>query len=210
MQVTEISVDQLIEASWNPNCMTLAMADRLNASISRFGLVENLVVRRLNQHRYEVLSGNQRFASVRAFGFRKVPCVVVEADDTEARLLAEAFNKIEGEDDPGLRAELMREVLTSLSEEEVLSVLPETHSSIRELVSFGLEDVASGLAAWQKAQTAKLEHMTLQFTAAQRSVVEEAITLADGEDQPGGSNPNARSNSIYSICRSYLEANGDA
>ena len=60
MNITDLPIDQLKEAPWNPNVMNEAMLMRLRESISRFGLVSNLVVRTLGDDTYEVLSGNQR------------------------------------------------------------------------------------------------------------------------------------------------------
>ena len=50
---------------------------------------------------------------------------VVNLDDTHAQLLAQALNHIGGEGNLGLKAELMREVLADLPEEQVLSALQE-------------------------------------------------------------------------------------
>ncbi len=60
MNITDLPIDQLKEARWNPNVMNEAMLMRLRESISRFGLVSNLVVRTLGADTYEILSGNQR------------------------------------------------------------------------------------------------------------------------------------------------------
>ena len=60
MNVVELPIKQLKEASWNPNQMDGAMLARLRESINRFDLVGNLVVRPMPNGLYEVLSGNQR------------------------------------------------------------------------------------------------------------------------------------------------------
>ena len=107
MQVTEIPMELLREAPWNPNQQDPAMLGRLKESISRYGLVQNLVARPLGVGAYEVLSGNQRLQVLRDQQIEEVPCVVVELDDSRARLLAQALNRVHGEDDLGLRAELV-------------------------------------------------------------------------------------------------------
>ena len=68
MQLTDLPLDQLFEAPWNPNRMDQAMLDRLKESITRFGLVSNLVVRPTGNCCYEVLSGNQRLQVLRDLG----------------------------------------------------------------------------------------------------------------------------------------------
>ena len=98
MDLVNLPISQLIEASWNPNHMGPAMLSRLRESISRFGMVGNLVVRLLPDGLYEVLSGNQRLQVMAELGYTHVPCVIVDLDDTNARLLAQALNRIEGQD----------------------------------------------------------------------------------------------------------------
>ena len=98
-----IAIEHLTPADWNPNMMDVAMRDRLRRSLERFGLVLPLVVRPVGELQYEVIGGNHRLEAMSEAGHEKVPCVVVQADDTEARLLAQALNNIEGDDDIGLR-----------------------------------------------------------------------------------------------------------
>ena len=112
----DLPVANLREAPWNPNHMEEGMLAKLKASITSYGLVENLVVRPSTDELYEVLSGNQRLQVLNDMGWINAPCVVVELDDAHARLLAQALNQIQGKDDLGMKAELMRELLDTLPE----------------------------------------------------------------------------------------------
>ena len=60
---------------------------------------------------YETIGGAQRLTVLQELGFTSVLCVIIETDDGESRLLSQALNRIQGEDDLGLRAELLKEVL---------------------------------------------------------------------------------------------------
>ena len=176
MNLVDLPISQLIEACWNPNRIDSAMLSKLLRSITKFGMVGNLVVRPMPDGPFEVLSGNQRLQVLRKLGYSHVPCVVVDLDDAEARLLAQALNRIEGEDDLGLKAELLKEVLRTLPQSEVLSVLPESAESLKALTTLGEIDVAEHLRAWQQAQSARLRHLTFQFSGDQSEVVEQAYT----------------------------------
>ena len=161
MQLINLSIDSIVAADWNPNQMEPVMASRLSNSIQRFGLVAPLVVRQIYVDRYETIGGAQRLRIVQELGFSNVPCVVVNADGAEARLLSQCLNRIAGEDELGSKAELIRELLSSLPEEEVTRLLPETTESLSALASLGQEDMVSHLLAWQEAQKVRLKH--LQF-----------------------------------------------
>ena len=209
MKVIDLPLDQLREAPWNPNQMDEATRCRLQRSIDRFGLVVPLVVRRLGEESWETIGGAQRLAILTGMGRATVPCVVLEADDATARMLSQALNRIAGEDDLGLRAELMREALSQVSHEEVLSLLPETVSSLEALCSLGQDTMAEHLQAWQIAQVARLKHLQFQLTPAQLDIVEEALqrVLPVAKEEMGDS-PNLRGTALYVLCKEFLERQG--
>ncbi|MFC2000144.1 ParB/RepB/Spo0J family partition protein [Chloroflexota bacterium] len=207
MQVVEISLHNLREAPWNPNQMDEAMLARLVRSIKRYGVVENLVVRPLPDRDYEVLNGNQRLKVLSDLDIEMVPCVVMELGDAHARLLAQALNSIEGQDDLGLRAELLRQVLDVVPESEVLSILPETAVGLKSLVCLGPETVTGYLRNWQDAQAARLKHLQFQLTAVQYEVVEKVMARVQPQaKQAQGDSPNVRGTALYLLCKRYLEA----
>ena len=204
MQVTTLPIESLRPADWNSNIMDEAMLSRLQESLARFGLVQNLVVRRLEDDSYEVLGGNQRLQALREIGVSDVPCVVAEVDDAQARLLAQALNAVQGQDDLGLKAELVRDLLKAVPESEILAVLPETAGSLRALASLGEADLAEHLRTWEKAQAARLRHLIFQLSNDQLEVVEEAMERASATNSSSGSNPNRRGNALHHICVDYL------
>ena len=205
MMIQDIPIDDLREAPWNANQMDMEMMARLRESISRFGVVENLVVRSINDATYEVLGGNQRLQVLRDLGWDHAPCVVVEVDDSEARLMAQALNRIEGEDDLGLKAELIRDVLKAIPENQVLSLLPESAGSLAALASLGETDLSQHLEAWEAARAARLQHLVFQVTRAQLEVVQQAMERVKVGATKNGDNPNERGNALYILCLSYLE-----
>jgi hypothetical protein len=132
--------------------------------------------------------------------------VVVALNDAHARLLSQALNRIQGEDNLGLRAEVLREVLNTLPQKEVLSLLPETTEGLKALAMLGRDTMAEYLQNWQQAQGARLKHLTFQFTSAQLAVVEEALSrLVSLARETHTASPNARGTALYLLCLGYLE-----
>ena len=206
MQVVELLSSQIQAPSWNANQMDGAMVMRLEGSIRAFGIVLPLVVRSCGGTRYETIGGAQRLVVLREMGVDSVPCVLVEDDDAEARLLSQALNRIQGQDDLGLRADLLRYVLETLPMVDVLKVLPETKESLQALVDMGKESMAEHLQAWQTAQAARLKHLQFQLLPSQLEVVDEALARVMPEAKASrGDSPNLRGTALYLLCKRLLE-----
>jgi len=205
MNVAELPIEALREAPWNANQIDAAMLQRLRSSISRYGLIQNLVVRRIDNG-YEVLSGNQRLKLLREFNLSKVPCVIVDLDDAHARLLAQVLNHTHGSDDLGLRAELLREALQMIPEQEVMSVLPDALSGLSGLGVINQETMTGYLQNWEKARAIRLRNLLFKLTPDQLQTVEAAVAqmLPEARLQPG-INPNTRGTALYLLCKSFLD-----
>ncbi|MFL5914906.1 MAG: DNA methyltransferase [Gaiellaceae bacterium] len=144
MEVTTIDLSRLVEAPWNANRLPAPLLLKLERSISQFGTVQNLVARPHpdGSDRFEVLSGNQRLRVYSKLGLASAPVVVVELEDAQARLLAQALNRTRGSDDPKAYAALLEEVLREVPAPEVAAVLPESEASIDRLLrQYGSEQV---------------------------------------------------------------------
>ena len=99
----------------------------------------------------------------------------------------------------------MRDILESMPQSEVLSLLPETVESLEALTSLGQETLAEHLRAWQRAQAARLRHLTFQLTTDQLDVINEALDGAVTGVTQTDANPNRRGNALHAICRDYLD-----
>ena len=206
MEVIEIPINQISEANWNANEMDPEMEGKLSRSIKRFSLLVPLVVRELADHVYETIGGAQRLAVVRALGYTKVPCVITQADDGEARLLSQALNHIAGQDNPGLRGEVLRLILESTPECEVADLLPGSSERLKELTQIGQDDLAKYLQSKLQSSGARLEHMVFQLSREQLAIVRSALRRATDVSSSGKErNPNRRGNALAIICKRYLE-----
>lgn len=183
MEVLDLPTEQLREAPWNPNEADEATLRRLAASIGRFGTVLPLVVRPLADG-YEVIGGNQRLRLYREQSVVTVPCVEVQVDDASARLLAQALNAVHGQDDLNKKASLVRDLLATMPEAQVLAILPDTAQALRGLAALGQPGagLAENLSAWATAEAArakaKLHVISFPFSDEQKAAIEDAIATA--------------------------------
>jgi ParB family transcriptional regulator, chromosome partitioning protein len=205
-RIVPLPSEQLREAPWNPNAMDPILLAKLKHSVERFGLVGVLVVRPLGNGLFQVLSGNQRLQVLRDLGWDPIPCVVVEADEAEAKLLAQTLNQLHGSDDLGLKADLISHILKAIPREEVLSLLPETAERLQGLSHLNAQTITQSLAQWQESQKARLKHFTCQLTQDQLATVETALKRFNNQARTLSSdNPNPKGASLYLLAQKYLE-----
>ena len=131
-----------------------------------------------------MIGGNQRLKVYRQQDIATVPCVEVQADDVQARLLAQALNAVHGQDDLNKKAALVRDLLAALPENEVATILPDGVEALRGLAALGQGggDLGEQLAQWAATEAAKAQaklHVTsFPFSDAQKAIVEDAIGKA--------------------------------
>jgi ParB family transcriptional regulator, chromosome partitioning protein len=208
MKTVELPIQKILTAPWNANNMDIRTMQCLRESISRYGLLQPLVVRPISKSQFEVLSGNQRLKVLRENNYKRIPCVIVDLNDAEAMLLAQALNGLHGDDDLAMKGAMLNRILSSIPKEKVLSLLPETAESLTALSNIGKEDLAAHLKAWQQAQAARLRHMQLQFSNEQLKIVEQALDMVIAKAKnTSGNNPNIRGTAMYLLARYYLERN---
>lgn len=102
--------------NFEPNAMR-----ELAASISRYGILQPLSVRRRGSG-YELVSGERRLRAARLVGLREVPCIVLDVDASKSSILALVEN-------------LQRKDLDFIEEAEGLSRLISEHNYKQEEVA---------------------------------------------------------------------------
>lgn len=79
-------------AEYNPRTMSKEAAAGLTASLSRFGLVDPLIVNKRNG--YTIVGGHQRYAVMQAQGVTDAQVVLVDLSESEERALNVVLNKV--------------------------------------------------------------------------------------------------------------------
>lgn len=128
-EVQWLDPETLTVDAGNPRKIDQANRDRLREVLDRFGFVENLV---LNTRTGELVSGHQRRDLALELGIDRVPVMVVDLPEAEARALAIALNN------PSAQGAWEPELLTARLEElATFDVLELTAFDPDELVAFG-------------------------------------------------------------------------
>lgn len=109
MEFKKLKIDDLIPASYNPR-KKLKPGDsefeKIKNSITEFGYVDPVIVNK----DLTVIGGHQRLTVLKELGYTEIDCVVIDIDKTKEKALNVALNKISGEWNKELLAELIKDL----------------------------------------------------------------------------------------------------
>lgn len=92
-----VTVDSLVESGWNPRRRGGTDLDELTQSIKEVGVLQPLLVRPLDDDRFEIVAGARRFRAAKAAGLTAVPVRVLHVND-EAALEVAITENLQRED----------------------------------------------------------------------------------------------------------------
>ena len=202
-----IPLGDLVAHPLNANVMSDELREKLRVNIGRTGRYPFLVVRPHPKTRgkYETLDGHHRIGILKDLGHTEARCDVWDVDDREAKLLLATLNRLEGQDVPVRRAQLLHELLGEMSLDDLSGLLPETDTQIEDLhalLEFPADEIAAFLAEEAEEQEKVLPRvMSFVVSPEQEQVIEQAVELAS--DGTAGRDRKARG--LTNLATHFLE-----
>lgn len=206
-----VALGDLLPHPLNSNVMSEDLQAKLRAHIKRTGRYPFLVVRPHPDEtgKYQVLDGHHRVAILRDLGHTEARCDVWHVDDREARLLLATLNRLQGQDQPLRRAQLIHELLGEMSVDDLAGLLPEGDKQIEELhalLEFPAEEIAALLEEEaEQAEKVLPRVMTFVVTPDQEQLIEQAVELAS--DGTPGRDRKARG--LTNLAKQFLKERAD-
>jgi len=185
--------------------------EKLKAHIKRTRRYPYLIVRPHPEKKgkFQVLDGHHRVSVLRELGHSTALCDVWKVDDREANILLATLNRLEGQDIPIRRAQLIHELLGEMSLDDLAGLLPENHGQLEDLhaiLEFPADEVAT-LLDEQAEEEEKVLPRVISFvvTPDQEQLIEEAIELAS--DGVPGRDRKARG--LTALAKHFMEVRGE-
>ena len=149
IQITQVSVKELNPAVYNPRRHDKRSADQLKESITKFGLVDPIIVNEAPERKNIVIGGHFRLEVAKEMGFETIPVVYVNIPDIETeKELNIRLNKNTGEWDWSLLADFDAAFLDSVgfSSEELDQIFeiedtPEQFDLQKELLKMDITNI---------------------------------------------------------------------
>ena len=86
-------IDSLIFAEYNPRQLSNAQYKQLKDSISRFGLVDPIIINKNKDRKDIIIGGHQRVKVAKTMGIKEVPCVEIDLTYDKEKELNVRLNK---------------------------------------------------------------------------------------------------------------------
>jgi ParB-like chromosome segregation protein Spo0J len=202
-----IPLDDLVPHPLNANIMPDDLREKLRAHIRRTKRYPHLIVRPHpgQSGKFEVLDGHHRLVILRDLGHTEARCDVWDVGDHEAKLLLATLNRLEGQDAPMRRAQLIHELLGEMSLDDLAGLVPETGRQLEELHSlleFPAEEIAALLEERAEEEEKVLPRvMSFVVTPDQENLIEQAVELAS-DGTPGR---DRRARGLVSLATRFME-----
>lgn len=153
MNVQTLPLGSIRPNPWNPNEQTARQYEAERESLSTYGFVQPILVRRDADEpdAFQIIDGEHRWRAMTEFvdtsapagkvedlvADRVIPAVVIDVDDNTARKLTVIMNETRGEANAAKLSELLAELSTEMDVEALLVGLPYTEKELNDLVNIG-------------------------------------------------------------------------
>lgn len=147
MEFVKLKISDLIPAEYNPR-KALKPGDKeyekIKRSIEEFGYVDPVIVNK----DLTIIGGHQRVTVLQDLGYDEIDCVVIDIDKTKEKALNVALNKITGEWNKELLADLIAELqaqddidvgITGFDPPEIEQLMNQVHDKDIEEDDFDIE-----------------------------------------------------------------------
>ena len=202
-----IALENLRPHPLNANVLPDDLLAKLKAHIKGTGRYPHIIVRPHPEEAraFQIIDGHHRVEVLRELGHSEARCDIWVIDDRETRLLLATLNRLEGQDVPIRRAQLVHELLSEMNLGDLAGLLPETDKQLEELealLQFPAEEVAA-LLAEQAEEDEKVLPRVLTYVVSpeQEELIERAVELASG----GTAGRDRKAKGLVNLARNFLE-----
>ena len=100
MNIEKIQINKLKAATYNPRQISTKQYKDLKESISKFGLVDPIIVNKC----YTIIGGHQRYKICKELGYKEIGCIILDLNKEQERELNIRLNKNTGDFDMDILA----------------------------------------------------------------------------------------------------------
>lgn len=166
IKIVWVDIDELVPSEYNPRKATKKEWQDLENSISRFGIVEPLVVNSAPERKNIIIGGHFRYEVAKKLGIKKLPVVYVNIPDLNKEMeLNLRLNKNTGHWDWDMLANFDEQLLYDVGFDEAYLVVPNIEIDVPFIPRFVIKiefDNEADMNAFKK--WAKLKKNSIKYS----------------------------------------------
>lgn len=97
MKIIEYNINQLKKSEYNPRDLSKKQHQELTESITKFGLVDPIIININPSRKNIIIGGHQRYQICKELGMKTVPCVEIDMSEEKEKELNIRLNKNQGQ-----------------------------------------------------------------------------------------------------------------
>ncbi|MFC1514477.1 ParB/RepB/Spo0J family partition protein [Candidatus Omnitrophota bacterium] len=205
MDIKRVRIARISPNDYNPNVVPEDILAKLGAEISQKGLCEPIVVRKRGNG-YVIVDGEHRWRICRDLGWKKVPCIIKEFDDDEAKIKTIQLNYMRGSAVPIKLASLIHSLNKEVKLEDLEKRLPYEKVQLKDhLELLKLPDDYGETIKKQSQEEEKALPVVMSFVVfkEQAEIIENALDLAN-QVLPETAK-NSKGSALEKICSYYVD-----
>lgn len=122
-QVEQVAIDTIVPNQYQPRTIfSEEKIEELARTIHTHGVIQPIVIRKMDEERYEIIAGERRYRAMKSLGWTEVPAIIRNLDDKETASIALIEN-------------LQREELTPIEEAQAYDQLLQLHELTQEALA---------------------------------------------------------------------------
>jgi len=192
MEITQTKLSDLIFAEYNPRQLSKEQFQQIKDSITRFGIVDPIIVNSNKDRNNIIIGGHQRVKVALEMGIDTAPCHYIDLSRDKERELNIRLNKNTGEWDWSILSEAfdVDELIEWGFSEDALQILEGGYDE-----SFTLPD----------GDREPIQQMTFTLADEQAEEIKMALKVASADNKAETfGNKNGNGNSLYRIVAEWL------
>jgi len=148
LEIVSVTISKLKPSEYNPRKMSQEQEEKITESITRFGLVDPIIVNQYSGREDIIIGGHQRYKIAKKLGYKEMPVVYVNLNPEKEKELNIRLNKNQGEFDYELLKEFDKSFLGDIgfSSEELDDIFimeddPEIFDLQKELEKININSI---------------------------------------------------------------------
>lgn len=131
-EVRLLPIEKIRPNTYNPNKIDEKNLAKLKADIERKGKVPPIVVRPIGPEEWEIVDGYHRWLILKDLGHSRIPAVIWDIDETEAKLKTVQLNYLRGNAVPIRLANLIHDLNRTMTLEDLEAALPYEKAELKD------------------------------------------------------------------------------